>query len=759
MASSSFNGSWDTLNLNWVAKVGQLQPDQSVRLPRQISDPLLYEMEDCILEAFTCDKDKYRRVTIYCGLPFIITLMHLALSSEKMELEPQSTAQEVIHGILHRREFSLDSCPHLQLGDDAYSFGDLVSDFISKIGIGDPHRVVFHLPGESSRVHVFGQLNYDTSGGKKFQNEPDISNELLKSILRLLRKYLMDNSVDIVDMKSQVLRGHSKGVNLELVQNSLLELERKFEAEEISVEKSDIWKTHGKSFETWICSLAYALIGYCDDIILRLCQEIVLQKAEVAEILFPNVMVNLAGRKNLDFDLCKLISSKVLENIFVKSNVMVKSIQVMLSALNEVRLCHLMERTSSSVLSSKQESSKGIDKTSSYNSRSRLSVKLKDSASTSTELVISSSLWEKVYWLAIDYLVVAKSAISCGSYFTAVFPDFSDLELLPLHIEILSSKLSSQIITFEHDGNWSKALEYYDLQDEMRIRKPYKGLIRSLQQLGCTHVLDLYSQGLTSRKGRFQHDFEFTELQYEAAWRTGNWDFSLLYDGHYVNLRQLYVRVQDYHRLAAALHEFKSLSAGKGITQNNLYLIGRIEEAKLLRGQSTWRSTSPNALFRNCEESLNSNEWQAVMPVKETRGPIFLIRRLKSSSKGDKSDYSIKIQKLQKQLSMYREEAEKLQQDKDNLLSIALEGYKHCLVIGDKYDIRVMHWKHESITKLLYLKIYLGLVVQVYTSSLPNCQGAWSFQFALVSLLKKIAIDHPYHTVFQLLALENGDRI
>ncbi|KAF7150625.1 hypothetical protein RHSIM_Rhsim02G0154200 [Rhododendron simsii] len=69
----------------------------------------------------------------------------------------------------------------------------------------------------------------------------------------------------------------------------------------------------------------------------------------------------------------------------------------------------------------------------------------------------------------------------------------------------------------------SKALEYYDLQvrseaeiqregssrqksherfplsfsnteDEMRQRKPYKGLIRSLQQMGCTHMLDLYCQ-------------------------------------------------------------------------------------------------------------------------------------------------------------------------------------------------------------------------------------------------------------------------
>ncbi|KAK1363096.1 serine/threonine-protein kinase ATM, partial [Heracleum sosnowskyi] len=983
---------------------------------------------------------------------------------------------------------------HICSLDDANSFGDLVSDFISKVGIGDPHRVVFHLPGESSRVHVFGQLNYDTSGGKSFQNEPGISDELLKSILRLLRKYLMDNSVDIIDMTSQVLRGilstergqqalrsfdsyerslievHSKGVNLELVQNSLLELDRKFEAEEISVENSDIWKTHGKSFETWICSLAYALIGYCDDIILRLCQEIVLQKAEVAEILFPNVMVNLAGRKNLDFDLCKLISSKVLENIFVESNVMVKSIQVMLSALNEVRLCHVMERTGSSVLSSKRESSKGIDKPSSYNSRSRSSVKLKDSAATSIDLVISSSLWEKVYWLAIDYLVVAKSAISCGSYFTAVLyvehwceekfkcltlgsPDFSDLELLPHHIEILvtavtqinepdslygivqSSKLSSQIITFEHEGNWSKALEYYDLQvrsepivpasklfpenslrrehcsfplteDEMRIRKPYKGLIRSLQQLGCTHVLDLYSQGLTSRKGRFQHDFEFTELQYEAAWRAGNWDFSLLYDGalcgnpspqirsdHFNEnlhscLRALQegdvkdfhlklkdskqellfsiyhaseesteyiytavVKLQIFHHLgmawglrwrsslseemeysterqqlssepviptadqlswlnvewscilkgsqlhmnllepfiafrrvllqvlsctdctvqhllesastlrkgarlsqaAAALHEFKSLSAGKGITQNNLYLIGRIEEAKLLRAQGQhemainlakyisqnyqlnngasdvyrlvgkWlaetRSSNSrtilekylkhavtlaedhmttdkksmgrqsqthfhlahyaDALFRNCEERLNSNEWQAAMRLRKhkTKELEALIRRLKSSSKGDKTDYSIKIQELQKQLSMDREEAEKLQQDKDNFLSIALEGYKHCLVIGDKYDIRVVFrlislWFSLS-SKLIVVNAMLSTINEVQTYKFiplvyqiasrlggpKDGQGAQSFQFALVSLLKKMAIDHPYHTVFQLLALANGDRI
>lgn len=105
-------------------------------------------------------------------------------------------------------------------------------------------------------------------------------------------------------------------------------------------------------------------------------------------------------------------------------------------------------------------------------------------------------------------------------------------------------KLISQAITYEHEGNWGKALEYYDLQvrsapllqmdygsrsspmqeapprlsistleEQMRQRKPYKGLIRSLQQIGCMHVLDLYCQGLTSRKRQFQHDQEFSELQ------------------------------------------------------------------------------------------------------------------------------------------------------------------------------------------------------------------------------------------------------
>ncbi|KAL0318430.1 UNVERIFIED_CONTAM: Serine/threonine-protein kinase ATM, partial [Sesamum angustifolium] len=661
-----------------------------------------------------------------------------------------------------------------------------------------------------------------------------------------------------------------------------------------------------------------------------------------------------------------------------------------------------------------------------------------------------------VYWLALDYLVVAKSAIDCGSYFTAFLyvehwceehfnslrlgsPDFSHHETLPSHVEILvaavtqinepdslygiiqSHKLTSQIITFEHEGNWGKALEYYDLQvrsepivrisgstssssentqqaehayfsktehDQIQ-KKPYKGLIRSLQQIGCTHVLDVYCQGLTSQRGRFQHDLEFTELQYEAAWRAGNWDFCPLYsgadasvpyqfsDGHHFNenlhscLRALQegefdefhttlkkskqallmsichaskesteyiystiVKLQIFYHLgmawdlrwsspcenfdsssdrqkllyepvvpssdrlqslhtnwscilnrtdlhmnllepfiafrrvllrvlnsmdstvhhlwesasvlrkgsrisqaAAALHEFKFLCSGMGEGYSNLYWLGRLEEAKLLRAQGQhemainladyisqnhclkeeaadvfrlvgkWlaetrssnsrtilekylkhavnlaedcKSTDKlsvqkrnqmhfhlahyaDALFRSHEERLSSNEWQVAMRLRK--------------HKGDKTDYSLKIQELQKQLAMDRDEEVKLQEDRDNFLCTALEGYKRCLVIGEKYDIRVVFrlvslWfslstrqiivdSMLSIIKEVQSHKFILLVYQIASrmGGTKESSGPTSFQFALLSLVKKMALDHPYHTIFQLLALANGDRI
>lgn len=64
-----------------------------------------------------------------------------------------------------------------------------------QVGIGDPHGVVFHLPIESKSVH---EHNFHLGTG--------ISDDLLVAIMRLLKKYLMDDSVKIIDIASQALR-------------------------------------------------------------------------------------------------------------------------------------------------------------------------------------------------------------------------------------------------------------------------------------------------------------------------------------------------------------------------------------------------------------------------------------------------------------------------------------------------------------------------------------------------------------------------
>lgn len=52
---------------------------------------------------------------------------------------------------------------------------------------------------------------------------------------------------------------------------------------------------------------------------------------------------------------------QVQEYIFTDSNTLIKSIQIWLNALNELRLCHVMQRTS--LLPSKAEISKVFDET------------------------------------------------------------------------------------------------------------------------------------------------------------------------------------------------------------------------------------------------------------------------------------------------------------------------------------------------------------------------------------------------------------
>ncbi|KAL7154394.1 hypothetical protein ABFS83_04G230500 [Erythranthe nasuta] len=260
--------------------------------------------------------------------------------------------------------------------DNTNDLGAMVSAFISRVGIGDPHRVVFHLPGDS-HVQLSGMVKVFSSADPNIYMDRGISNEVLLVPTRLLKKYIMDESVEMIDMASQALRGilstekgqqsllhldsyersfievHSKGINLVLVQSLIAILQRKFEV---------------------VC----AVISYCDDLILRLCQDIVLVKSEVAELLFSDVILNIAGSKDSNVDLCKIISLEASTRKCIESHVLTKTIQVFLHALNELRLCHVMERTKSSTSFHKQKSSKNTKLSGSGMKSRSASVKGKD---------------------------------------------------------------------------------------------------------------------------------------------------------------------------------------------------------------------------------------------------------------------------------------------------------------------------------------------------------------------------------------------
>lgn len=75
-----------------------------------------------------------------------------------------------------------------------------------KVGIGDSHCVVFHRPRDSNRAHVCQPICSGGASKVKFKLQTGIPEELLLAVLRLLKKYLMDDSVVIVEVTSQALR-------------------------------------------------------------------------------------------------------------------------------------------------------------------------------------------------------------------------------------------------------------------------------------------------------------------------------------------------------------------------------------------------------------------------------------------------------------------------------------------------------------------------------------------------------------------------
>lgn len=77
-------------------------------------------------------------------------------------------------------------------------------------GIGDPCHVVFHLPNMSTESHTSQSLDIVRLKEKSVSSHSKVSDELLIYLLRLLKKFLADDSVEIVDITSRTLRVNSE---------------------------------------------------------------------------------------------------------------------------------------------------------------------------------------------------------------------------------------------------------------------------------------------------------------------------------------------------------------------------------------------------------------------------------------------------------------------------------------------------------------------------------------------------------------------
>ncbi|CAI5957055.1 unnamed protein product [Closterium sp. NIES-64] len=201
-----------------------------------------------------------------------------------------------------------------------------------------------------------------------------------------------------------------------------------------------------------------------------------------------------------------------------------------------------------------------------------------------------------------------------------------------------------------------------------------------------------------------------------------------------------------------------------------------------------------DGLFVVLHTRLHSQQWRAAQDLTNHKRKELeeMTKRLKASRREDERRvYGMKMMELQKQLSMDDQEANDLQGEHDMYLRAALENYRNCLLAADTFNIKGVTvevvfrltalWftllndatadavNAEMLTTIQTVPSYkfLPLVYQMASrmserdphGSPPLHPETPDFQSVLTTLVKRMADDHPLHTVPVLMALANGNRV
>lgn len=86
-----------------------------------------------------------------------------------------------------------------------YLLSHLISLILMQAGLSDAHQVIFDLPTPTQK-HPVQLHSGSTSKDDKLCSDYGISDDVLLGLLKLLKTYLSDESVEIVDAASQTLR-------------------------------------------------------------------------------------------------------------------------------------------------------------------------------------------------------------------------------------------------------------------------------------------------------------------------------------------------------------------------------------------------------------------------------------------------------------------------------------------------------------------------------------------------------------------------
>jgi len=165
---------------------------------------------------------------------------------------------------------------------------------------------------------------------------------------------------------------------------------------------------------------------------------------------------------------------------------------------------------------------------------------------------------------------------------------------------------------------------------------------------------------------------------------------------------------------------------------------------------------------------------QKLLSYKEKELEALNISIKNTKSTTERNKFEIQKRRIETQIELDKSEINRVVQTQEIFLIKAIENYLKTLVHSDQYDICVFRlialWFKNKYNTLInqyiykYIKIiesrkFLTLIYQLSARmSLANADKKTKyFVLTVNALIQKMIIDHPYHCLYQIIALRNGD--